>query len=561
MTTLEGAGRLPRLLLPALAATAARRAVDVLVVGAGIAGLTVALSLPPALEVEVALKGRGPGAGWGGGAADGSTGAAQGGIAAALATDDAPALHAADTLAAGAGLCDPAAVALLVAEAPAAVAFLEANGLRLDAGAVGPDLTREGGHSRRRVVHAGGDATGREVMRALWGAARARRLRLVEEAFLVDLLCDGEGRVRGALLLERGRPVVVGAGAVVLATGGFGQLYAETTSPAVLTGDGLAAALRAGAEVADLEFVQFHPTAIQLASDPRPLASEALRGEGAVIRDGAGRPVMAGVPRADLAPRDVVSRTMALEMARTGAASLFLDATAIGEQLTARFPSFVAASHRAGVDPRRAWVPVAPALHYVMGGVVSDNAGRSSLPGLYAVGEVAMSGVHGANRLASNSLVEGVVFGRRAAAALADELAPGEQRPPADPRQDDDGLAAVRVARPLLRREASRGAGVLRSAAGLTALLERLAEAARPLPATAGPADLEEANLTLIAQLLGAAALRRGESRGAHFRVEHPFTGVPALRQVLRRQPDGALAVLDRPPERAPAVAVGRGLS
>lgn len=547
-TSLTEAGSHPRFVRPGARTTPAEvRRADVLIVGAGIAGLSVALSLPEGLAVEVALKGKSSRPAPSGGRAvdaDGSSGHAQGGIAAVFGADDSPSLHLADTLAAGAGLCDEEAVHDLVEEAPAAVRFLEAQGVHLDGTGSILDLTREGGHSRRRVVHAGGDATGREVMRGLVAAAHRRELRLVEESFLVDLLTATDGSVCGALLLEQGRIAEVRASAVVLATGGFGRLFAETTSPPVCTGDGLAAAIRAGAEVADLEFVQFHPTAIQLASDPRPLASEALRGEGAVIRDDAGNLVLRDLPRADLSPRDVVSRAMAIAMRTRGTDHLFLDATAIGPDIAARFPSFVGASRRVGLDPQSGWVPVAPAVHYVMGGVRTDTFGRTSIPGLYAVGEAAESGVHGANRLASNSLVEGVVFGRRAAIALGDE-----RRAPARLSAVEEATTpSLAVPRSLLRRRMTAEAGVLRNGAGLLALAEELAASARPLPEGAGPGEIEEANLTTIARLLVATARRRAESRGAHYRIDLPETDAGWRRhQVLHRNDDGTIAVRDLP--------------
>lgn len=532
--------------------------VDVLVLGAGIAGLSAALSLPPGLDVVVVLKGTAAlgrsdtgaaGSGKtsaGDSGADGSSGHAQGGIAAVFAGDDSAELHLKDTLAAGAGLCEADAVGVLVEEAPDAVRFLVAHGVVLDGLNGDFDLTREGGHSRRRIVHAGGDATGREVMRGLTHSAAARGIRLLEEAFLVDLLTGADGQVCGARLLVGDELCSVRARAVVLATGGFGQLFAETTSPAVCTGDGLAAALRAGAAVADLEFVQFHPTAIQLAGDPRPLASESLRGEGATIRNRRGQAVMELVDVAgDLAPRDVVSRAMAFEMRASGTDHLFLDATAIGEQMVARFPSFVGASRRGGIDPLRSWVPVAPAVHYVMGGVCSDLWGRASLRGLYAIGEVAQSGVHGANRLASNSLVEGVVFGRRAAAALVGELPerPAEWDGRAEP------IVPQRVARPWLRAEMTASAGVLRSAPALEGLLEELAARARPLREPTVAAELEDANLTLLAGTLGAMAWLREESRGAHFRLDAPVTAESwRHHQLVSRQESGELVVRDSPP-------------
>ncbi|MFP5370845.1 MAG: L-aspartate oxidase, partial [Actinomycetes bacterium] len=388
-----------------------RQATDVVVVGSGAAGLMTAVALADAgRAVTVVTKGA---------LGEGSTAWAQGGLAAVLGRDDDGDLHVDDTLVAGAGLCDEDAVRTLVEEAPAAVALLQRLGARLDLAPDGrPALTREGGHSRNRIVHAGGDASGAEVTRTLAGALRARGIEALEHTAALDALRTAGGRVVGlrvaqvaadGSLVEHGE---LRARAVVLATGGYGQVYAAASAPAGTTGDGLALALRAGADVADVEMVQFHPTVLWTgpgAEGQQTLISEAVRGEGAVLVDGSGRRIMVGAhPLADLAPRDVVSATIAAHLAATGESHVWLDATALGaDYLAGRFPGILRACADAGFDLTREPVPVAPAAHYTCGGVLADLDGRTSVPGLFAVGEVACTGVHGANRLASNSVTEG----------------------------------------------------------------------------------------------------------------------------------------------------------
>jgi L-aspartate oxidase len=408
---------------------------DVVVVGSGIAGLTAALHARAAGRVVLVTKSL---------LDAGSTRWAQGGIAAALADDDSPADHYADTLAAGAGLCDPAAVQVLVDEGPARVRELGALGAAFDRDPDGVlELTREGGHLHRRIVHAGGDATGAEVERALIAAVvAAGDIEVIEHALALDLLLDDTGAACGITLHVLGEGARDGVGAlraraVVLAAGGLGQVYASTTNPAVSTGDGLGLALRAGAAAADVEFVQFHPTALWTgpgATGRQPLVTEALRGEGALLVDARAQRVMDGVhPLGDLAPRDVVAKQMSRVMAAQGVDHLFLDARGLGaDLLRRRFPTLLANCAEIGIDPLTEPVPVAPAAHYASGGVRTDVDGATTVRGLYACGEVACTGVHGANRLASNSLLEGLVFATRIGARLAVEL-PNAGEPAAAP--------------------------------------------------------------------------------------------------------------------------------
>jgi len=484
---------------------------DAVVVGSGIGGLTAALALAP-LRVVVVTKGD-PGGG--------STPWAQGGIAAAVAGDDSPAEHAADTVAVGGGINDAVAVEVLTESAPERVSALAALGVHFDTGPDGsPLLSREGGHQRRRVLHSGGDATGAAMMRALVGAAAAaEHVTTIPFAFAADLVVEGS-RVAGVTVrTDAGERMCVLAPAVVLATGGIGRLYARTTNPPEVTGDGLAMAARAGAALADLEFVQFHPTALDTGRDPAPLLTEALRGEGAVLVDESGERFMVGEhPDAELAPRDVVAR--AIFRRRQGGGRVYLDGTrAVGESFPERFPTVFELCMEEGIDPRREPVPVAPAAHYHMGGVAADLDGCSSLPGLWAVGEVARSGVHGANRLASNSLLEATVFGQRAGEAVRSAtLAPVDEG--AAGSAPDPGLAPGDTA-PLvreLRRVMEERVGVLRDGPGLAAGLEAI----EALAARLEPVASEARNMIEAGRLIAGAALARTESRGAHFRSDYP---------------------------------------
>jgi L-aspartate oxidase len=494
---------------------------DVVVAGSGIAGLSAALHARAAGHAVTVVTKVNVG--------DGSTRWAQGGIAAALDPADSPAQHLADTLTAGVGLCDEAAVRVLVEEGPGRVRELIARGAVFDTDPGGGlALTREGGHHRNRIVHAGGDATGAEVQRALEAAvSRDPGITLIEHALVLDLLGGADGRAAGVSLhvLGEGTPDGVGAvlaRAVVLATGGMGQVFAATTNPAVSTGDGVALALRAGAVVTDLEFVQFHPTALWLgpaARGQQPLVSEAVRGEGAVLVDAAGKPVMRGVHElADLAPRDVVAKAIMRVMRAEGLDHVWLDARPLGRDLLERrFPSIVARCRQAGVDPVTEPIPVVPAAHYASGGVRTDLRGRTSVPGLYACGEVACTGVHGANRLASNSLLEGLVFAGRIGADLARELPA-----PADPVPADVETGLVDPAgRAELARQMSAGAGVVRTDASLHAVARALA-AARTDGVEPRPEAWDATNLHAVSTALVAAAIRREETRGCHWREDFP---------------------------------------
>ena len=493
---------------------------DVVVVGSGAAGLMTAIALADAgRAVTVVTKGA---------LGDGSTAWAQGGLAAVLGADDDTELHVQDTLVAGAGLCDEGAVRTLIEEAPAAITLLRELGARLDLDRHGrPALTREGGHSRDRIVHAGGDASGAEVTRTLAGALRARGIEVLEHTVALDALRASDGRVVGvrvARIGDDGALVEAGelrARATVLATGGYGQVFAASSNPAGATGDGLALALRAGADVADVEMVQFHPTVLWTgpgAAGQQALISEAVRGEGAVLVDRDGRRVMVGAhPLADLAPRDVVSATIAAHLAATGDDHVFLDATQLGaEFLSRRFPGIVRACREAGYDLAREPVPVTPAAHYSCGGVMADLDGRTSVAGLFAVGEVACTGVQGANRLASNSITEGLVAARRCASLLAADLPL-----PAEPVPVPSRGAIAPEARTTITAATTRDAGVLRDGGGLA----RLADALDGVPLHTGPLSLAAVETTALhtaATLLAAAAARRLESRGCHRRIDVP---------------------------------------
>jgi L-aspartate oxidase len=530
-----------------------QKTTDVMVVGSGAAGLMTALDLSEAgVAVTLVTKGE---------LGDGSTAWAQGGLAAVLGPDDDAGLHVRDTLVAGAGLCDEAAVRTLVDEAPEAIARLEQLGARLDLDRHGrPALTREGGHSRDRIVHAGGDASGAEVTRTLAAALRARGIDVLERTAALEALRDRSGAVVGlrvARIQDDGSLVDAGdlvARATVLATGGYGQVYAATSNPADSTGDGLALALRAGAEVADVEMVQFHPTVLWTgpgAEGQQTLISEAVRGEGAVLVDADGRRIMLGAhPLADLAPRDVVSATIAAHLGATGADHVYLDARHLGADFLARrFPGISLACRVAGFDLANEPVPVAPAAHYSCGGVLADLDGRTSVAGLFAIGEVACTGVQGANRLASNSITEGLVAARRCAALLAAELPSG-----GEPVAPPSGTAIAPSARQTITSAMTRHAGVLRDADGLTRLAQVLAGAERH----EGPVDLaavETTALHTVATLLASAASARTESRGCHRRTDLPETRPEWEVRLVHRLDDGDRLLVRTEPVRVLEVA------
>ena len=505
---------------------------DVIVVGSGIAGLTAALRLRQRVDrvllvTKTVLS-------------EGSTQWAQGGIAAALDPADSAEEHLGDTLVAGAGVCDEEAVRILVSEGPARVRELVTLGTQFDRDPDGEiSLTREGGHGRDRIAHAGGDATGKEISRALIASLDAALIavkedpgiEVLEHALVVDMLQDEDSRVCGVTLHVIGEGQMDGLGAaharaVVLATGGIGQVYSATTNPSVATGDGVAAALRAGAVIADLEFVQFHPTVLWLgegASGQQPLLSEAMRGEGAFLVDRDGVRFMAGVhDLADLAPRDIVAKAIVSRMAQTDADHVYLDARHLGREfLEKRFPSIVARCRELGFDPVTDLLPVAPAQHYASGGVRTDVVGRSSLAGLYACGEVSCTGVHGANRLASNSLLEGLVFAHRIADDITSRLSAGDLKSARPLARRDGTILVAGKERTAIQRAMTLGTGAVRCA-------DSLAQAGKNLQAiadlssgsTADPDSWETSNLLHVGQLLTAVAALREETRGGHIRSD-----------------------------------------
>ncbi len=499
---------------------------DYLVIGAGVAGLRAAIELAEAGTVLVVAKDS---------LKESSSEYAQGGIAVALSDEDEVALHEHDTLYAGDGLCNVAAVHRLVEDGPPAIEELIEWGAEFDREGNKLSFTREGAHSRNRILHAHGDSTGHEIARTLYQKASSLpNVRFESYAATVDLL-HANGRVLGAVMFDSksGTTRDVRARAVLLATGGLGRLFKETTNPDVATGDGVAMAWRVGAVVANIEMVQFHPTALHLDGVPRFLLSEALRGEGAVLRNKSGEAFMERYHELrDLAPRDVVSRSIVAEMRRTGSPHVWLDLTTKSADFIAhRFPRIYRTCLQYGVDISKEPAPVHPAAHYAMGGVRTDLEGRSGIAGLYAAGEVACSGVHGANRLASNSLLEALVFGARAGAAMRTEAGVATPGPVERPEFLVPGMDEAE-----LRQLTWEHCGILRDHIGLDAAKRALAEVAWTAAPGLSVAAIERRNLVQLAGLVADAALWREESRGAHYRTDFPVSRTEFQRDSVFRQ-------------------------
>ena len=499
---------------------------DFIVVGAGVAGIRAAIGLSAHGTVLCLAKRE-----WN----ESNTQYAQGGIAVALSDEDEISVHLQDTLNAGDGLCDPAAARVLVEEGPARIDELIQWGTEFDRNGTRLAFTREGAHSRDRVLHAHGDSTGREIGRALYNRAAAiKNITFREFGFTTDLVVHN-GRVTGIEILDNDNKLVaLKASAVVLATGGLGQVYANTTNPTVATGDGVAMAFRAGAEISDMEFVQFHPTALFVKKAPRFLLSEALRGEGAVLRNSSLSRFMPKYHElAELAPRDVVARAIAheLEVCPLKEPVVYLDLTHLkSDRVKARFPRIYKTCLQYNIDITEEPVPIRPAAHYAMGGVKTDLDGRTSLAGLYAAGEAACTGVHGANRLASNSLLEGLVFGARAAEAAAADAPAGGAKPAAHSKEKSAHDGGTPVAEPEVEQRIKdvqeilwREAGIVREGKRLRAAIARLEEIQAQMPKPGTRRSWEARNILETGLLICRAALAREESRGAHYRTDFPF--------------------------------------
>ncbi len=536
--------RIPRYLVPFDPKRVPHRFTDVLVIGGGLAGLRAALAVPANQSVLVVTKS---------GLRQSNSAYAQGGIAGVIDPEDRFEDHIADTLTAGGQLCDQAVVEMVVREAPARISELIEWGTNFDQASGGLALGREGGHSHHRIVHALGDATGREVMRAVIDRTLAMpNVETWEQAFTLDLLTH-EGRCRGAVVWSaEGGKAFVWAKETILCTGGAGQVYRETTNPEVATGDGLAVAYRAGAELRDMEFVQFHPTVLYIAGSSRSLITEAMRGEGGRLVDRNGYRFMADCdPRGELAPRDIVSRAIVTQMERTRHPNVYLDMTHLdAAAVRARFPGIAATCAEFGLDITRDWIPVRPGAHYMIGGVTVDLEGRTTLPGLWAAGECTSSGLHGANRLASNSLLEGLVYGAHAGAGAAREAAKladdfralplSNPKKRSNPKKGSELFSGKRVLTPLIESEALDLADIrnsLKSLVGRSAGVRRdrqhLEEAAETVDRWCGyvldrqfsdPSGWELQNMLTVSRIIIAAALEREETRGVHVRTDFPET-------------------------------------
>lgn len=490
-----------------------------LIVGSGIAGLYTALKLSELGQVILLTKDR---------LEESNTTYAQGGIAAAIDPQDSPELHYEDTMRVGVGLCLPDAVSVLVHEGPSRVRELMAYGVPFDLLEGEPALTKEAAHSRRRILHADGDATGREISRSLVNhVIENPKITVYEEAMVISLLINDNCCAGVLAQMADGELCSFGAGATILCTGGCGQVYAATTNPPVATGDGIALAYAAGAAISNMEFVQFHPTALFAPPAPRFLISETVRGEGGLLRNIRGERFMPGYHElAELAPRDVVARSILKEMERTGSDHVVLDLSALSsEQIKNRFPNIYETCQQYGLDITQHPIPVAPAAHYLMGGIYTDFFGRTTLPGLYACGETADPGVHGANRLASNSLLEGLVFGHRITEYLQQH--PVEAKPINSDTQvhihQETSPEMVNSDRRLLQEIMSAQMAIVRNGPGLNEALDALSESPANSPLCLDPAYLELQHLRIVARLMIRAALLRTESRGSHFREDFPL--------------------------------------